>query len=86
MSGKTGMLLIRYRAMQTRLERLAAENREMRSAIVAKDAELERLRIESEYLKVATTLAPDPIRKDEVFALLTNLVREIDRCIANLNE
>lgn len=44
------------------------------------------LRQEVEFLKIATTIAPERKDVEQTRALLAELVREIDKCIADLKE
>lgn len=47
---------------------------------------IERLRQQVEYLTVVTTALPDSADVEKSRAVLTNLVREIDKCINDLTE
>ena len=49
-------------------------------------AENERLRSQVDYLKMAAIVAPEREDVERTRALLSNLVREIDKCIADLND
>lgn len=48
--------------------------------------EIERLRLETEYLKIASTLSPSRDDVEHTRAILSGLVREIDKCITDLTE
>lgn len=47
--------------------------------------EIADLRRQVEYMKVATTLAPDEEALNRSRRVISQIVREIDRCIADLN-
>lgn len=59
-------------------ERLRQENERMRS-------EIERLKADLECMAVARTLGSNPQQLADSRAVISGLVREIDRCIAELN-
>ena len=76
--------------MQILLDRYAIVNRRREEAL-ARIADLEReqnrrLQAEVEFLKVATTISPDRADVEATRATLSRLVREIDKCITELND
>lgn len=81
---KTRLLLIRNQALREEVHRLHAEIQEQKSQLLAKDNEIQSLRLELEYLRVASTVSPTAEQRRETAELLSGLVREIDRCIADL--
>ena len=85
-SDKSRLLLIRFGELQKRNAALTSELQDMRATLVARDAEIEKLRLELEYLRIATNIAPDSKSKEAVYATISDLVREIDRCITDLKE
>ena len=53
------MLLIRFGELQKRNAALTSELQDMRATLVARDAEIEEItRLELEYLRIATNIAP----------------------------
>ena len=54
--------------------------------VLAREKELQQLRLQAEYLTVATTLGSDRSSVEATRAMLADLVRDIDRCIADLME
>ncbi len=50
------------------------------------EKELQQLRQEVEYLRMASVLAPKREQVEDTRAMIAGLVREIDRCIADLTE
>ncbi len=75
----------------TRFSTLKEQNKELRSRLVeleatlrARDALIERQRIELEHLRISSALAPDAATAREARATLVELVREIDACVADL--
>lgn len=47
---------------------------------------IEQLQQEVDFLKIATTIAPERKDVEQTRTLLAELVREIDKCIADLKE
>lgn len=85
-NGKAQLLLIRYNALRGKVESLTSENQELRAVILAREAEIEKLKTEMEYLRIASTVDPDRKTKESVYTMLSDIVREIDRCVADLKE
>lgn len=71
-----------------RSEFLAAKDEisELKAKVLARDAEIEQLKLQVEYLTVASTvrLTGDDLKATR--AMVADLVREIDKCIADLKE
>lgn len=78
-------LIVEHRQM---LARLLAESRareaELQASVERLRAEVARLKAETEYLSVMRAVAPDREQVRRQRAVLTGLVREIDRCISEL--
>lgn len=64
------------------LERIAGLEQELERS----RSRVSKLEQEVEFLKIATTIAPDRKDVEQTRALLAGLVREIDKCIADLKE
>lgn len=86
LSAKMGVIAERH----TLLEKSYAQAREeiigLKAQILARDKELEQLRIKAEYLAVASTAGADRSNLEATKQMFADLVREIDRCIADLLE
>ena len=83
---KTGLLMQRYAAM---LEANMLANRRIADLEKLLDdarKELQALRNENEYLKIASTIAPSREQIEDARAMVANLVRDIDRCITDLSD
>ena len=83
--GKSTVLVEKYRQLlelkqgaETRLAELERENEQLR-------ADVERLKRENEYLRTARVLASDPEQVSQARIMITRLVRDIDKCITQLN-
>lgn len=83
-SAKARLLLEKYRMLNDEKAALESENERLKADVLSRDRELEKLRREIEYQHVATTIAPDRTDLAQTRTLITNLVRDIDRCIADL--
>jgi len=62
------------------------QNKELVALTNRQQQELNRLQQEVEYLKVVTTLNPDRKDVEKSRAFISELVREIDKCISELKE
>ena len=85
-NAKTTMVLEKYALMQTRLIQARAEIARLHSELRAKEQELEALQLKVEYLTVSHAVTPGGDELQATKALIAELVREIDRCIADLND
>ena len=81
---KTRLLLIRNQALREEVAALKAALAEREACVLARDAELEKLRLELEYMRVASVVSPTADGRRQTAELISDLVREIDRCIADL--
>lgn len=63
------------------LKRIAELEREL----LDKEQRIEQLSLRNEYLSVSSTLAPDRDAIEKTRNIITELVREIDRCIADID-
>lgn len=83
---KTQLLLDRYTILLQRRESDLAHIAELQAEIDTLRKENGRLQQENDFLKIATTIAPTRNDVNSTRELLTRLVREIDKCITDLNE
>ena len=85
-SEKARIILERYAIMKTRLAELKAKAGELEQVLEKTRAENQRLKSQVEFLKMAAVVAPDRADIELIRAILSGLVREIDRCIVDLND
>lgn len=85
-NAKTQILLDRYALIRQQRQQAVERIRELEAELGSLRAENQRLRTEAEFLKVATTIAPTRADVARSRALLAELVREIDKCITELND
>lgn len=83
-SAKALLVLEKYRMLNDEKSALESENERLKADLLSRDRELEQLRQKVEYQRIASTLVPDRADLEQTRALITNLVRDIDRCIADL--
>lgn len=72
-------ILAEERRQQARIEELTAQ-------LEQRDKEISRLRQENEYLRVVHSITPSREEVERSRAILTELMRDIDKCIADLGE
>jgi chromosome segregation ATPase len=82
-TAKSRLVVEKYNVISHQKAELEAEVEQLRSKLASSEAEIDKLRVEVEYLKVATILSSKDDTK-QVKDVISNLVREIDRCIADL--
>jgi SET domain-containing protein len=76
----------RFKLVCDQRDRALTKVAELEAELEQKRKQSEQLQQEVDFLRIATTIAPE--RKDvaQTRALLAELVREIDKCIADLKE
>ena len=84
--GKADILAERYRILLQDKQQADLRIEELSSTIKKQQNEINRLQQEVEHLKVVTTLTPDRKDVEKSRAFLSKLVRNIDKCIAELKE
>ncbi|MCM1037463.1 MAG: hypothetical protein NC406_09105 [Bacteroides sp.] len=86
LSAKMTVVAERYAALEQKYRDAREDIIRLRAEVLARDRELEKLRTEAEYLRVASTLGSDRASVEATREMLADLVRDIDRCIADLIE
>jgi chromosome segregation ATPase len=76
----------RFALVVNQRDQALAKIAELEGELAKERKQTEQLKQENDFLRIATTIAPE--RKDvaQTRALLAELVREIDKCIADLKE
>ena len=82
---KSKILLEKYRLLETEKSELEARLDEAEKEILELKAENQKLRQSKEYLELARNIAPSPEKVVEGRAFLSKIVRDIDKCISQLN-
>lgn len=83
---KAQIVLQRYLLMKQKVAQTAARADELERELEKTKAENQRLRSQVQFLKMASVVAPDREDVERTRALISGLVRDIDRCIADLND
>ncbi len=83
---KAELLTQQYARLRQSKEEADLRIDELLAIVDSQRKEIARLRQQVEYLKVASTLAPDHNDVERSRAILAELVREIDKCISELND
>lgn len=83
---KSNVLIEKYRALDAEKQRLDSEVLRLSQEVERLQRDNESLRQANEYLTMARNLVPDTSKAAEVRAKISAMVRDIDKCIAQLNE
>ena len=81
---KAELLVTRYSTLKEHNIQLRKQLVELQAALRARDALIEKQAIELEHLRISSALAPDTATARQARTTITELVREIDACIADL--
>ena len=83
---KSRVLIEKYLALRRSYDELRNENTDLKAQIIARDGDLEKLRLQVEYLTVASTVRHSQGDLAATRATIAELIREIDSCIEDLKE
>ncbi|MBR5030137.1 MAG: hypothetical protein IKT03_04090 [Muribaculaceae bacterium] len=83
---KSNILVEKYHALEKANEELASENEQLVEKIEKMKGDNELLQQEIEYLKLARVVAPNLNDVENARTTISTLVRDIDKCIAQLND
>lgn len=83
---KTQLLEQKYKYMQQSRDEALANVEMLQAQIAEKDKELQTLRMQIEYMQIASTIAPTREQVEKTRAMIAGLVRDIDRCITDLSD
>lgn len=81
---KAELLVTRFATLKSENESLRSDLEELRAQNKALQALNEKQGLELEYLKITGAIAPTSEEARQARAILSNLVREIDACVADL--
>ncbi len=85
-SVKAQIITGRYLSLRKQLDKANAEISRLSASIGQMQTEIEKLKLANEYLRLVKSIADDPAEVRKAKAIITRLVREIDRCILDLND
>lgn len=83
---KTEVLLKAYDGRASRIAVLEAEKQKLQGKVSDLVGEIEQLKEENKVLRMASALKGDTENVGETKRKISQMVREIDRCIAMLND
>lgn len=86
LSRKTERLLSEYSLGLEKQNALEAENKALVTKVGSMNEELDRLREENKVLKMASAIKGETENISDTKRKISQMVREIDRCIAMLND
>ena len=86
LQAKSDVLLEKYHALKLEKEAVAQENDQLRSRLAQLDKEIEKLRLDYEYLQMARMITPTRESVVQSRAILAKLVQDVDKCISQLME
>jgi hypothetical protein len=83
---KANVLVEKYHVLLQEKQAVDLKVGELEATVSTQEKEILQLRQEVEYLQLAMTITPDRKQVESSRAFISNLVREIDRCITELTE
>lgn len=85
-NAKTTLVLEKYALMQERLAQARAEIESLRQQLLRQQRKVEELELQRQYLMLSHTVAPGADDTRRALDMIDGLVRDIDRCIADIAE
>ena len=86
LQAKSDVLLEKYHALKLEKEAVEQENDQLRSRLAQLEKEIEKLRLDYEYLQMARMITPTRESVVRSRAILAKLVQDVDKCISQLME
>ncbi|MCQ2290073.1 MAG: hypothetical protein MJZ63_02200, partial [Muribaculaceae bacterium] len=83
---KSKVLVDKYHVLNAEKERLEQVVAELQNEVDALKKENERLSTDNQYLTLARNFVPNSEKTAEAKKMISSLVRDIDKCISQLNE
>ncbi len=83
---KALVVVEKYDRLKQAYDTARNEIADLKAQVLARDEELERLKMKVEYLSIASTVRLTSDDLASARTMVADLVREIDRCIADLLE
>ena len=81
---KSNVLVEKYQALEAEFEKVESEAVRLREENERLVKESQMLRSENDYLKLARSIVPSQDHLAESRAIVNQLVRDVDKCIAQL--
>lgn len=83
---KQQILVERYAALENKLKAANEKIIDLEASNLKYRQQIEKLEQSNEYLRIARAIAPDKESLDKGRQLIAKLVRDVDKCIEQLNE
>ena len=81
---KSNVLVEKYQALETEKVNAELKIKQLHEEIAVLKKELEKLRQDNEYLRMARSIAPSYEQIEESRSIISQLVRDVDKCISQL--
>ncbi len=81
---KSNVLIEKYHVLEKEKVEADQEIRKLQDTVVELTKEVEKLRQDNEYLRLARSIAPTREQLTEGKAIISQLVRDVDKCISQL--
>ena len=85
-NAKVALLKQLHEQLLSRIDEKEARINELTMLTAQRDKEIDRLRQDTEYLRVVHTITPSREEVERSRAFLSGLMRDIDKCIADLDD
>ena len=82
---KSAVLIEKYQVLLAECLSAQSELEYTRQRVQELETRVEQLEMDNNYLRMAHTIAPSPESVAQSRAMISKLVRDIDRCISQLN-
>lgn len=82
---KVRVIIDRQQMLVEKINAQMAENEKLRSEIESLQNQLQRMKVDYEFLTMASVITHKREEVEQTRAMLAGLVRDIDRCIAELS-
>lgn len=83
---KCSFLVDRFKTVDAERRQAVEQVNALNEKLYQQSTEIEKLRTELEYLRVSSALTPGADDVERTRAIIADMVRDIDRCIAELKE
>ena len=83
-SAKASVIVEKYLRLKEAYDSLREENTSLKAQLVARDKEVEQLKMKVEHLSIASVVKVSGPDLEATRAMVADLVHEIDSCIADL--
>lgn len=86
LSGKTRLMVEKYQAVEKQKLAAEAKIKDLEAEILKMKQQIEQLNVKIEYLQVTSAISPSRSELEQTKKVLSDLVREINKCINDLTQ